>query len=210
MRFAGKEEAMGGPAYSSSTGVRALTLAILLVPALLLIAPTSASAHPKRGTMVERPAFPQPARTHGVQETYVHVYEPLPKGDGPHPARCDWIGYLRFRHAGGPANPSNADAVFVSMPGIFAGASMHDQVGRDTGRRAAKRGKDIEYWALDRRANCLEDHRGIEAGAKPRRAKLAFDYYWGNRRVRGHRFGGFKTEGQAAFLKHVGLAQTVR
>lgn len=138
------------------------------------------------------------------------VYEPLPKGDGPHPARCDWVGYLRFRHRGGPAKPSHADAVFMSMPGIFAGASMHDQVGRNTVRRAAKRGKDVEYWALDRRANCLEDHRGIKAAAKHHRAKLAFDYYWGDRRVRGHRFGGFKTEDQAAFLKHVGLAQTVR
>ena len=163
--------------------MRALTLATLLVPALLLLAATSASAHPRRGTMVERAVFPPPARAHGVQESYVHVYEPLPKADGPHPAHCDWLGYLRFRHAGGPANPSNADAVFVSMPGIFAGASMHDQVGRNAVRRAARRGKDLEYWALDRRANCLEDHRGIEAAARHRSAKLAFDYYWGDRKV---------------------------
>jgi len=190
--------------------VRAAASIAALAAATLSVSASSAAAHPPNGTVVEKPVFPKPARAHGVKETYVHVYKPLPKSVGPHPARCDWIGYLRFRHAGGPANPSRADAIFVSMPGIFAGASMHDQVGRNVVRRAAKQGKDVEYWALDRRSNCLDDHRGVRTAAKHHNPNLAFGYYWRNRKVHGHRFPGFVSESQAAFLKHVGVARTVR
>jgi hypothetical protein len=112
---------MGGAAKNSTAFGRVLALTVLVACALLVLA-APASAHPRRGTKVARPVFPQPAKKHGVKETYVRIYEPLPKRAGPHPARCNWIGYLRFRHASGPKKPSRADAVFVSMPGIFAGA----------------------------------------------------------------------------------------
>ncbi len=145
-----------------------------------------------------------------VAETYVRIHAPLSPSVGPHPRSCDWIGFLRFRHRGGPRNPSRADTIFVSMPGIFAGASMHDQVARNVVRRAALEGKDVEYWALDRRANCLEDHRGVAAAARAHDPRVAFGYYWRGRKVDGHRFGGFRSEQDTAFLKNVGLARTVR
>jgi hypothetical protein len=184
-------------------------LAIAASIAVIAIAPSTAAAI-RPGTVVQRPEIPQPLHTHGVEETYVRIYKPLPDSVGPHPKRCDWIGYLRFRDQDGPRNPAHADAVFMSMPGIFAGATMHDQVARNIVRRAADQGKHVEYWALDRRANCLEDPRGIRTAVKARDPRVAFDYYWGDRKVHGHSFAGFRSESDAQFLDHVGLARTVR
>jgi hypothetical protein len=171
---------------------------------------TAAAESPRPGARVETPVSSAAPDADRVEESYVRIYKPLPDSAGPHPKRCDWIGYLRFRNRGGPREASRADAVFVSMPGIFAGASMHDQLARNVVRRAAKQDEEVEYWALDRRANCLEDHRGVEAAGRQHDPRAAFDYYWGNRRVDGRRFGGFKSAEEASFLRRVGLAQTVR
>lgn len=173
----------------------------------MLAAPAAAL---KRGKTIERPVRSASPDAGVVAESFVRVYEPLPADAGPHPKRCDWIGYLRFRNPDGPRRASRADAIFVSMPGIFAGAAMHDQLARNVVRRAARHGKRVEYWALDRRSNCLEDHSGVRAAARSRSANVAFDYYWGDGKVNGHRFGGFRTPEQAAFLSHVGLEQTLR
>jgi hypothetical protein len=182
------------------------TFATLLVLALLTAAP--ASSHPARRIEVSVQSKAPDARI--VRESYVSLYAPLPASDGPHPAACDRIGYLRFRSARGPLAPSRADAVFVIMPGIFAGASMLDQTARNIVRAAAARHSNVEVWALDRRSNCLEDHWGLTAAARNRNARLAIDYYYRGARVDGRRFGGFVTEQQAAWLSHVGLEQTVR
>jgi hypothetical protein len=190
---------------------RLVAVGVLASGLILGLGGSSAGAKPPRpGDRTERVVHSTAPDADVVKESYVHLYKPLPPAAGDHPARCDWIGYLRFRHAGGPRDPSHADAVFVSMPGIFAGSSMHDQVARNVVRRAAKGGEDVEYWALDRRSNCLEDHRGTEAAAERKDPSVAFDYYWGDRKIHGHSFGGFKTPSEASFLSHVGLAKTVR
>ena len=92
------------------------------------------------------------------------MYDPLPEGTGAHPEECDWIGYVRFRSANGPARSVDADAIMVIIPGFLGGAGTFDQVARNTVRAAAERGRPVEFWALDRRANCLEDHHGVHAG----------------------------------------------
>jgi hypothetical protein len=145
-----------------------------------------------------------------VRESYVRLYAPLPAADGPRPAACNWIGYLRFRSAHGPHKASRANAIFVTMPGIFAGASSLDQFARNVVRTAAQRHRHVEVWTLDRRSNCLEDHRGIQVAARRHDPKLAFDYYFHGAAVGGRRFPGFVSPQQAAFLSGVGLAQTVR
>ena len=172
--------------------------------------PAAASAGIEPGARIERAVHSQAADASKVRESYVRVYEPLPASAGPHPRRCDWIGYLRFRSSGGPRRSAAADTVLVSMPGILAGASMHDQIARGVVRAGARRGADLEYWALDRRSNCLEDHRGVRAAARARDETLALDYYYGDRKVAGRRFGGFKSFGEARFLSEVGLEQTLR
>ena len=115
----------------------------------------------------------------------MRIYDPLPAEVGEHPAACDWLEYLRFRHRDGPRNPRQADAVVVIIPGFLGGAGSFDQLARNTVRRAAQIGREIEYWALDRRANCLEDDTGVRAAAKAGDSTLAYDYYWGGGQVEG-------------------------
>jgi hypothetical protein len=201
------------PAMGRVPASRQLTLSSLAVAAsAALMAPAAGAAlptSPEPGERVERAVRSQAPDADRVRESYVRVYEPLPEAAGPHPDRCDWVGYLRFRSSDGPERSADADAVLVSMPGILAGASMHDQLGRNVVRLGAGRDMDIEYWALDRRSNCLEDRWGVTRGAKAGEAGLAFDYYYGGEEVDGRRFGGFKSAQEAAFLSEVGLEQTL-
>ncbi len=145
-----------------------------------------------------------------VRESYVSLYAPLPAADGPHPAACDRIGYLRFRAADGPRRPARADAIFVAQPGVLEGAGAFDQVARNTIIDAEQQGYHVEFWAISRRSNCLEDTSGIEAAIAARNPQVAFDYYFGGRFVDGHTFAGIVSAKDAAWLSHVGLAQTLR
>ena len=145
-----------------------------------------------------------------VREYYVSIEDPLPDSVGPHPRACDSIGYLRFRARGGPADPKKADAVVTLIPGFLGGASSFDQIARNVVRDAKARGKFVEVWAIDRRANCLEDHTGVDAAVREQDPRIAYDYYWGGREVDGKTFGGFKTAGDAAFVGKFGLERTVR
>ncbi len=102
-----------------------------------------------------------------VRQTYVRIWAPLPASSPPHPEACDYLGYLRYRSPRGPRNPAKARAILIAMPGFLGGAASFDQVARNVVRDAAKRGRSVEFWALDRRANCLEDHHGVRAEALP-------------------------------------------
>ncbi len=180
----------------------------LLLP---LASPASApGSAPRPGTQVERSVHSAAPDAKLVKESFVRVYKPLPAADGPHPKACDWIGYLRFRSVHGPGDPSRADAVFVIIPGFLGGAGSFDQVARNTVRDAAARGKLVEFWALDRRSNCLEDDTGVRAAARAHDPELAYDYYWGGREVGGRRFSGWVSAQDASWLNHVGLSQTLR
>jgi hypothetical protein len=174
--------------------------------------PAASAAAVRHGprTRIETPIRSAAPDRRVVRESYVRLRAPLPASDGPRPPACDWIGYLRFRAVHGPRSAWRADAVFVTMPGIFAGASMLDQFARNTVRAAAAHGRHVEVWTLDRRSNCLEDHFGTAVAARAHNAKIAFDYYFHGGQARGRRFAGYKTSQQAAFLSHVGLSRTVR
>ena len=74
-------------------------LAIAGFAALPFLLPASASAHPKPGTQVAHPVRSAAPDANLVKESFVRVYKPLPKRDGPHPKACDWISYLRYRSA---------------------------------------------------------------------------------------------------------------
>ena len=134
---------------------------------------------------------------------------PMPESSPAHPAACDWISYLRFRHAKGPRRSTRADAVLTLMPGIFAGAGSMDQVARHTVRRAARLGRMVEVWTLERRSNCLEDHWGVRGAARARDPRVSFGYYFEGREVEGRKFAGFADEERAAFLRDVGLRRTI-
>lgn len=142
----------------------------------------------------------------GVTESAVRVKVPLPESAGPRPAACDWLSYLRYRSADGPAASADADRVLVAQPGILEGAGAFDSVARNTVTKAARQGLHIEFWALDRRSNCLEDRTGIASGDQ----HTAVDYYYRGKRVGGRNFAGFAGNAQLGWMAKLGIEQTVR
>jgi hypothetical protein len=141
-----------------------------------------------------------------VSESVVRVKVPLPASFGARPAACDWLSYLRYRSSDGPAASADADRILVAQPGILEGAGAFDSVARNTVARAAEQGRHIEFWALDRRSNCLEDHTGIASGDQ----HTAVDYYYRGREVDGRTFAGFVGNDRLGWMAKLGIEQTVR
>ena len=175
------------------------------VGAVAFAAPTSAGAAEAERT--ETPIVSASPQT-DVASSVVRIKVPLPASAAPHPAACDWLAYERFRLKDGPTDPTQADAVAVLQPGILEGASAFDPVARNTIREAKRRGKTIEVWAIDRRANCLEDKVGLEAVERTGDSSLAIDYYYGGKEIDGHTFAGYKASDRV--LADIGLEQTVK
>lgn len=149
------------------------------------------------------------ASTHpadGVSESVVRVKVPLPQSFGARPGACDWLSYLRYRAADGPSASADADRILVAQPGILEGAGAFDSVARNTVAQAAEHGRHIEFWALDRRSNCLEDPTGIASGDQ----HTAVDYYYRGKQVGGRTFAGFVGNEQLGWMAKLGIEQTVR
>ena len=195
--------------------------------------PAASVAAPQRTETIVRSKAPD---AKSVIESYVSIRAPLPASAPPHPAACDRLGYLRFRprvaqrrpaarrrsrarrapaltgqrRAQAVPKPSTADAVVVAMPGFLGGAASFDQVARNVVTSASKNGRKVEFWALDRRANCLEDHHGVRAAAAARDPNLAVRYYFLGEEVAGRRYAGFRTSDEVPYLDGFGLERTVR
>jgi len=179
---------------------------LLLVPVVVVVcaAPARAAA-----TRTEVPVVTNSPVT-SVAESVVRVKIPLPDSVGAHPAACDWLSYLRFRDKKGPAKSADADKILIAQPGILEGAGAFDSVARNTIAQAAAQGRHIEFWALDRRSNCLEDHTGVDAGRVAKDAHVAVDYYYRNKKINGRTFAGYPTNDQLKWVQNLGLEQTVR
>ena len=65
------------------------------------------------------------------------------------------------------------DTVLVLMPGIFGGATSFDPLARQL--VASRAG--LEVWAVDRRANALEDRRALQESLRTRDPETAYRYY---------------------------------
>ncbi|MBJ7470918.1 MAG: hypothetical protein JHD16_06425 [Solirubrobacteraceae bacterium] len=178
--------------------------AVLAVGALALAAPAPTLAALDR---VET-AIPSAAPQDDVVSSLVKLRAPLPEGVPEHPAACDWIQFQRFRHRTGPADPTSADAVSVLMPGNLEGATAFDPLARNAIREAARRGKSLEVWATDRRANCLEDPTGLDLLEATGDLDAATDYYWRGAAINGQRFAGWRRDPK--ILAELGVEQTVR
>ncbi|MFC9132179.1 hypothetical protein ACFT4A_35835 [Streptomyces sp. NPDC057099] len=181
---------------------RGAALAVLLTAGTLTAAAPGARAD---GARTETPVASTSPVT-GVTESVVRVKVPLPESAGPRPAACDWLSYLRYRSADGPAASAGADRILIAQPGILEGAGAFDSVARNTVTRAAEQGAHIEFWALDRRSNCLEDRTGIASGDQ----HSAVDYYYRGKQVDGRTFGGYAGNGQLGWMAKLGIEQTVR
>ncbi|WP_063039341.1 hypothetical protein [Nocardia pseudovaccinii] len=168
-----------------------------------------AHAQPSDAERTEVPVISTSAIS-SVTESIVTVQIPLPESVGPHPRACDRLSYLRYRDIDGPRRSADADAVLIAQPGIFEGAGAFDGVARNTVAAAAKVGRHVEFWALDRRSNCLEDHTGIHAALADGDVHRAVDYYYRNAEIDGRRFDGYLLDDRSAWLGHLGIAQTVQ
>ncbi len=189
---------------------RGSTVRFAVVALLLFVSLVSAAQAQSQPATIETPVNSLAPDASSVAESYVSLYAPLPAADGPRPAACDRIGYLRFRNADGPTNPAHADAIFVAQPGVFEGAGAFDQVARNTVTAAAQLGYNVEFWALNRRSNCLVDNTGVAAALAAKDPNLALNYYYNGASINGQTFPGFVGEKDAGWLSHVGVAQTVQ
>ncbi|KOU75992.1 hypothetical protein ADK57_06360 [Streptomyces sp. MMG1533] len=182
---------------------RSAALAVLLTAgALTAAAPGDAQARTERTETPVASASP----VAGVTESMVRVKVPLPASAGARPAACDWLSYLRYRASDGPDASADADRILVAQPGILEGAGAFDSVARNTVARAAEQGGHIEFWALDRRSNCLEDRTGIASADQ----HTAVDYYYRGKQVEGRTFDGYVTNDRLGWMAKLGIEQTVR
>lgn len=76
--------------------------------------------------------------------------------------------YMRY-HAMG----DRADTILVIMPGIFGGATSVDILARQLVASTA----NLEVWAVDRRANALEDRQAMIQSLKTHNPQIAYDFY---------------------------------
>ncbi len=183
-------------------------LAIVLLSISLLMTETSTSTAAPGPDRTEK-AVTVVGTSDQVSESIVRIKSPLPKSVGPHPAACNWLSYLRYRDTDGPQRSADADRILIAQPGVLEGASAFDTLARNTIARAAEQGVHLEFWALDRRSNCLEDHTGVDASIEKNNPGLAVDYYYRGRTVNGKRFGGYRSNQSLKWLSAMGLAQTV-
>ncbi|MEU0076027.1 hypothetical protein ABZ027_41875 [Streptomyces sp. NPDC006332] len=181
---------------------RRAALAVLLTAGTLTAVAPGAHAQAAR---TESPVTTS-APADGVVESVVRVKVPLPASFGARPAACDWLSYLRYRSLAGPAASADADRVLLAQPGILEGAGAFDSVARNTVARAAEQGSHIEFWALDRRSNCLEDRTGIASGDQ----HTSVDYYYRGKQVAGRTFDGYVGNDRLGWMAKLGIAQTVR
>ncbi|MGC9536815.1 hypothetical protein [Streptomyces sp. UG1] len=178
---------------------------LLTAGTLTAAAPGARADENRTGTRAETPVAVGSAVA-GVRESVVRVKVPLPEAAGARPAACDWLSYLRYRAADGPAASADADRILVAQPGILEGAGAFDSVARNTVAAAAAQGRHIEFWALDRRSNCLEDRTGIASGDQ----HTAVDYYYRGKQVDGRTFEGYADNDKLGWMARLGIEQTVR
>lgn len=122
------------------------------------------------------------------------------------PASQNFVRVVRYRVDADPPKP--ARAIVVMMPGFLAGAGSVDGIARAVVRRST--GADsYEAWAIDRRANLLEDTWGEDVAEVEKDPSQAHDYYFDGATVQGKSFGGFLTAAQLPWASEWGLATTV-
>jgi pimeloyl-ACP methyl ester carboxylesterase len=114
------------------------------------------------------------------------------------PVEFNRTAYLRYRLDPEP------EIIVLLMPGIFGGAASFDALAR----QLVASTPGLEVWALDRRANLLEDRSAIRRSLAENDPEIAYDYYlrrWGKEE-------GFSPLGyeDVPFLRYWGLEVHLR
>jgi pimeloyl-ACP methyl ester carboxylesterase len=138
---------------------------ILLPAALLLLILTACLPIP---TVQLDPAVPPPSYRVALSNVRTE-YTSLPGYNEPStPDEYDKALYLRYF-----LPDETPNTVFVLVPGIFGGATSVDILAR----QLVSAIPGLEVWAVDRRANLLEDTEMMVKGLQTRNPQPTYDYY---------------------------------
>ncbi|MEE2732691.1 MAG: hypothetical protein VYA55_17870 [Pseudomonadota bacterium] len=128
------------------------------------------------------------------------------------PETCRDVNFLRFKPRDS-TDAASADAAVLLVPGILEGANGFEYIGRQLVYMAkTQRDQNLEIWALDRRANCLEDLTGMQAAERAATTQEAEDlilgYYYFDQPIDGKTFQGFLKGRDMPFLLNFGMQQS--
>ncbi|MDO9017734.1 MAG: hypothetical protein Q8S73_04270 [Deltaproteobacteria bacterium] len=126
------------------------------------------------------------------------------------PAMFNRVPVLRYRADVMPAVAVRA--VVVAMPGFLGGAGSFDPLARALVKRGGTAGALVEVWVIDRRANLLEDLRGMNAADRLGDPEVAAGFYNDQSvTIGGATFGGYRTANDPtlSFMSEWGLATTL-
>ncbi|CZF78670.1 hypothetical protein GCE9029_00984 [Grimontia celer] len=148
-----------------------------------------------------------------VRTELVKIPSPLPENiRSKAPEQCNNISLIKYSSLNGSTS-NEADAVLMMMPGVLEGATGFQHIGRELVYIAKKEhGLNFEVWAMDRRANCLEDTSMIDnilplADRSIDEVALeALDFYYNSGDINGSIFPGFYKSEDVDFLSEFGLS----
>jgi hypothetical protein len=151
----------------------------------------------------------------GVRREIVRIDVPAPSMNpttrAETPTEMNRVQVLRYR--ADTAMPTAVRAVVIAMPGFLGGAGSFDPLARTLVRRSVAEGAPVEVWSLDRRANQLEDLRGMDLADAMRDPEIAADYYLrAATTIDGRAFAGYRGANDPAlsYMAEWGLASTLR
>lgn len=122
------------------------------------------------------------------------------------PSELNATQVVRYRRDVSPPAPTRA--IVVCMPGFLGGGGSFEGIARTLVRNGLD-GEPIEVWAIDRRANLLEDLRGADAAEALGNPEVAQGYYFGGETVGGVAFEGYPSQDDVAYMSEWGLATHV-
>lgn len=126
------------------------------------------------------------------------------------PPSLNRVQVLRYRVDATPPRPVRA--VVIAMPGFLGGAGSFDPLARAIVARSATAEAAVEVWAIDRRANLLEDLRGMHTAERLRDNEIAAAYYHDRTvTIGGQAFSEYltPTDASRSYMSEWGLATTV-
>ena len=136
-----------------------------LLSAVLLLGLVGCLPIPNLHADLNLPTAPYRLAPGRVQTEYVSLPGERTPGT---PTKYDSTFYLRYYTPG-----AKAYTILVLMPGIFGGATSFDPLARQL--VASRAG--LEVWAVDRRANALEDHSALVKSLRTHNPDTAYRYY---------------------------------
>lgn len=158
-------------------------------------------------TRVLLSSAPEPGLRRELVQIEAPAPAPNPTTGESTPAELNHTLVVRYRQDVAPAVPVRS--VVVAVPGFLAGAGAFDRLARTLVQRSIRAGAPIEFWAVDRRSNQLEDLRGMAVARDAGDPEVATGYYFGAAPVQGQSFAGLRTQGSLGYISEWGLATHV-